>query len=471
MSEPASILELPFDQYQRYRLVAEIVEQVRDSARPMTILDVGGRTALLRRFLPRDRVELVDLEPSPERGLVLGNGAALPFRSGSVDLVCAFDTLEHVPPPARPAFVRECARVAKSHVVLAGPYEAPKVVEGEKLLQRFLREKLSYHHRYLEEHRSHGLPERAPTERELAALGAQVVSIGHGNMERWLFQMCLALYMDLDPALRGLARSFHAFYNRELFYGDWSEPVYRHAIVAAFGGAKLPRQADLAGRGAGATAAPDASHARLVQDLLAFDREREAWAMERAAHKQVASDLCADLDGHRSTARELEATRKRLEADLEREIAERAREQREAADMARTLESDLGEHRRTVELMRGELADLEAMRAFLVGELDTTHAELERTSGDLEGHKGMLAEVQAEQARTLETARNFESEWQRVENVARLLQVELNRSDANATELGKGLREKEAEIAELRRLLRSRWKNFKRAFGLKKPKF
>ena len=471
MSEAASILELPFDQYQRYRLVADIVEQVRDPARPMTILDVGGRTALLRRFLPRDRVELVDLEPSSERGLVLGNGAALPFRANSVDLGCAFDTLEHVPPAAREAFVRECARVARSHVVIAGPYEAPKVVEGEKLLQRFLREKLSYHHRYLEEHRSHGLPERSATERELVDLGAQVVSIGHGNMERWLFQMCLALYMDLDPALRGLARSFHAFYNRELFRGDWSEPVYRHAVVAAFRGAKLPRQADLAAMAPSSAATPGESKARLVQELLAFDREREAWTMERAAHKQVAQDLRGDLDGHRSTARELQAARDRLEADLEREIAERAREQREAADMARTLEADLSEHRRTVDLLRRELADLEEMRSFLVAELDSTHAELERTSGDLEGHKGMLAEVQAEQGRTLETARNFESEWQRVENVARLLQVELNRSDANATELGRSLRDREAELSELRRLLRSRWKNFKRAFGLKKPKF
>ncbi len=469
MSEPSSILELPFDQYQRYRLVADIVEQLRPAERALTILDVGGRTALLRRFLPRDRVELVDLEASSERGLVLGDGAALPFRDRAVDLVCAFDTLEHVPPPLRASFVRECARVARHHVVIAGPYESPRVVEGEKLLQRFLREKLGFHHRYLEEHRGHGLPDRAALERELIGLGGRVVAVGHGNVERWLFLMCVALYMDLDPALRGLARSFHAFYNRELYAADWSEPVYRHAVVAAFGAAHLPRVELLRQAGQAARAGDDASPARLLQALLAFDRERDAWSAERAAHRQIAQDLNADLTGHRAQSEQQTQEIDVLRTTLEREIAQRGIEQSQAAEMERTLRQDLGEHARTLEILRRELGELESMRAFLIGELESTHADLERTRTELEGHKGMLAETQAELARTLETARNFESEWQRVENVARLLQGELNRSDANATELGKQLGARDAELSEARRQLRSRWKNFKRAFGWKKP--
>ncbi|HKX46862.1 MAG TPA: class I SAM-dependent methyltransferase, partial [Planctomycetota bacterium] len=103
MSEP---LRLPFDQYQRYRLVSDVVERLRGGRARLRVLDVGGRTGLLRGFLPEDEVVLVDLEPSDVRpGLVLGTGSRLPFRSGAFDVVCAFDTLEHVPPEQRAAFV------------------------------------------------------------------------------------------------------------------------------------------------------------------------------------------------------------------------------------------------------------------------------------------------------------------------------------------------------------------------------
>ena len=44
------ISELPFDQYQRYALVSNLLESVRGSGESFRILDVGGRTALLREF-------------------------------------------------------------------------------------------------------------------------------------------------------------------------------------------------------------------------------------------------------------------------------------------------------------------------------------------------------------------------------------------------------------------------------------
>ena len=47
------VLSLPFDQYQRYRLTADILGEIRACASgPLRVLDVGGRTAILRAFLP-----------------------------------------------------------------------------------------------------------------------------------------------------------------------------------------------------------------------------------------------------------------------------------------------------------------------------------------------------------------------------------------------------------------------------------
>ncbi len=195
------IEDLPFDQYQRYRLVADILERVAAGPAVCRVLEVGGRTGLLRRFLPGRRVSLVDLEPSDEAGLVLGDGAALPFRDGSFDVVCAFDTLEHVPPGRRESFVTECARVARCYVFLAGPYREPRVDEAEMLLLKAVRDGLGIDHQHLQEHRVNGLPVRAMVEEKLRSMGGRVKSIGHGRLDRWLPSMCLGLYMDSEPIL------------------------------------------------------------------------------------------------------------------------------------------------------------------------------------------------------------------------------------------------------------------------------
>src|SRR5262249_20582325 len=154
--------------------------------------------------LPGDRVDLVDLETSGEKGLVLGDGSRLPFSNASYDVVTAFDTLEHVPPDRREAFVAECRRVAVRYVAIVGPYRDPAVEEAERLLQRFLKDKLGVEHRYLEEHRRHGLPDRARVEAQLSTSGAATRSFGHGNLERWLALLCLSMYLDYNHELRGI---------------------------------------------------------------------------------------------------------------------------------------------------------------------------------------------------------------------------------------------------------------------------
>jgi len=414
------VRELPFDQYQRYRLVADLVAEIRPQDRPLSVLDVGGRTALLRSFLPDDRIVLVDLESSDEPGLVLGDGAALPFRDGAFDLVTAFDTLEHVPSALRAAFVNECARVSRSWVFLAGPYGAPEVDEAEERLRDFLREKLSLEHRYLEEHRRNGLPDREQVQAWLAASGAHTRSFGHGNLDRWLVLMCLEMYMDHDPGLRPIAARFFRFYNERLFASDHRAPVYRHALAAAFGESPLPR-GDWLQEPAAAPEGSVSAVTDLAVELLAFDRERDVWQVEFerlrgevaaarddvAGHKARLADTQADLEEHRNSL-----------ADLGRELDEaRARH-----------EHEISEHERTA---AGLAAEADALRAH---------------QGGLEGQ---LRETQAG---------------------AEAIQAELLAARMDIEGLVRDLAAAEGTIAELRRELRDRWHNLKRAFG-KKPTF
>lgn len=389
MTDP---LELPFDVYQRYRLVTDLLGRLRETpgteGSRLRVLDVGGRTAVLREFDLEDRIDLVDLEPlEGVEGLVLGDGCRLPFADDAFDAVCAFDTLEHVPPPAREAFVAECARVSRRWVLLAGPYDAARVAEAERLVQRFLREKLDYEHRYLEEHRDHGLPNRAATEEQLKGLGAQVVSVGHGNLDRWLALMCLALYMDLDASLRGLAKAFFRFYNAELYASDHAEPVYRHVVLAAKSGAPLPDLTDLLAPPA-APAGAVTPFATLTEELLAFDRERGEWRDEKEKFRRAVADLEADLKEHQGSLAERTAEVEARDARIEELGGERDAAQARIEELTHAVadlegrlgavEEDLATHRDVLAARDAQVAEQGEHIGHLEAHLRDRNEELKR---------------------------------------------------------------------------------------------
>lgn len=372
------LLSLPFDQYQRYRLVADLVERVRPANRALRILDVGGRTALLRKFLPDDSVELVDVESSEEPGLVLGSGGALPFQDGSFDVVAAFDTLEHVPPKSRRAFVTECARVASRHVILAGPYKSPRVDEAEEILVDFMADKLGVKHRYLAEHRDNGLPVRAKVEEWLEKVGGRVKSVGHANLDRWLVLMCLELYLDHDPLLRGLAQRFFQFYNSSMYSSDHGGVVYRHAVIASIGRSREP---DVEGLFDAPEAPPGATQALLQMGLgvIAFEGDRDAWKPEIKRLEKIVRSLEKNLSGHK---KRLGDTTKNLQEHKAALRAERKRGKLEAQGQAKILRvqaRDLKGHKKTLQKLEPEL-ELQVQAG----------QELQR---DLEGHRAKQVEL------------------------------------------------------------------------------
>ncbi|TDJ76350.1 MAG: methyltransferase domain-containing protein [Planctomycetota bacterium] len=444
------VLSLPFDQYQRYRLVADLIGQIRVEQQPFHILDVGGRTALLREFLPKDRVTLVDLEPSSEHALVLGDGSRLPFKDGTFDIVTGFDTLEHVPPPHRAAFVTECARVSHGWVFLAGPYQAPEVDEAEELLVEFLAQKLGTRHRYLAEHRANGLPSRADVEATLEGLGGEVASFGHGNLERWLTLMCMELYMDEDPGLRPIAERFFRFYNRTLYASDHAQPVYRHVVVAALGGAPLPT-------GKGTLAAPVAPPGMLKVvtemglELIAFDRDKDVRQVELDRLAAVIEGLEGDLAGHRARLADRTSDLTEHEAALVSTRAELATARKDHAAEQGALESDLREHMRS-------LAEAHALAAKAACE----HAEVRAASeAELREHAQALADL-----RQLET--ELRAVALETSAGARAIEAELGAAREECAGMGRHIEHLDGVVGELRATLRNRADNLKRAFG-KRP--
>ena len=380
-----AVLALPFDQYQRYRLVSDLLRELRGAGPQLHVLDVGGRTAVLRDFLDDARIDLVDMEPSSSRGLVLGDGARLPFKDGAFDVVCAFDTLEHVPPPLRSAFVAECRRVARRWVILAGPYADERVAQAEALLQSFLKNKLGEAHRYLDEHRQHGLPERAAVEEQLRASGARISAIPHGNLERWLVLQCLSMYLDYDPALRELGHDFQRWYNAALYASDHAAPCYRHVVVAAFDGAALPDASRLLAPPV-APAGAFSPFAQLTPALLAFDAERERWRAERREFERTVGELHAEVESRRAVTDGLVADKRRLEGDLEHVVVEL----RESLERQRVeVEAFVADKRRLEGDLERVCRDIEAERNGL-------RAALSALEDDLSGHRAALALAQEE---------------------------------------------------------------------------
>lgn len=458
---------LPFDQYQRYRLVADLVGLVRDGRGALRVLDVGGRTALLREFLPEDRIDLVDMEASPSAGLVLGDGSRLPFRDRSFDVVAAFDTLEHVPPARRADFVTECARVSRGHVFLAGPYTAPRVDEAEEVLLDFLRGKLGVHHRYLEEHRSHGLPDRGETEAGLAAAGLTVASVGHGNLDRWLVLMCIELYVDHDPTLRALGARLFKFYNRSLYASDHGEPVYRHVVMGARAGAALPDARQVL---APAGAPPEAMPALLplAQELLAFDHHRDALAPEFARLHGVVRSLEEDIRQRTLAEQAVGADLAAHRATVAALRAELARECAEAERVRSDLEQDLAGHRATVASLREEAARQAVVQSELGREIEVRGARITELLAEVNEHRDLRrvleADLQRHRSELQARGHALEEREARVDDLHAELTAALERARAAEDEVDH-LR---AVHADLVSRLRSRVANLGRAFAWRK---
>ena len=469
------VTRLPFDVYQRYRLVADLVERLADG-RALSLLDVGGATGVLRSFLQGHRITLVDVQDSVQPGFVYGDGSRLPFVDDAFDLVVTCDTLEHLPVEARDAFLDECARTARSGVIIAGPYRAERVDEAEETLRAFLREKMQIEHRYLEEHRTYGLPVRAEVEARFEARGLRVTSIGHGNLDRWLALLCTSMYMDEDVHLRRIAGDVYAFYNQALYASDVGEPVYRHAVVALAPGMSLPRAEDLFEPGS----APEGSlepFLHLAAELFAFDRERDVYDAERARLTAVVDGLVADLDGHKARVGTLEqdldghrGTLEQREEDLagHRALIEQLeRLSTERLEALTATELDLEGHRRTVEGLRTTSGQTQR-------HADELERELERVREEARGERERLAREIAELRTIVEDRERSLNEHSALVETLRddvttrreygeELERELREANALASRLNDELGAERAENAALREELASRWRSLKRA--------
>jgi hypothetical protein len=233
-------LDAPFDQYQRYRVTADLARAAVAAAAPR-VLDVGGHHSdfwgRVRRpiadFLPDFSTVTVDLSPNPLRGYVRGRGDALPFAASSFDLVCSVDVLEHVPPAARTRLVDELQRVSSRAIILAAPFRHPLLERAETFVSDFIQRTCGYTQGQLREHRELGWPDLVATWRDLGREDWTVRVFPYGNLWRWILMMIDKHAVSALTGSRGLQSRLDRRYNETWFVHDRALPAYRYFLVAA----------------------------------------------------------------------------------------------------------------------------------------------------------------------------------------------------------------------------------------------
>jgi Methyltransferase domain len=287
--------DFPFDQYQRYRITQEIVNMIRlhlDRPR-LHVLDVGGffRTIIgedilpITEFLPDDDVVAVDMTQGKLPSYVLGSGASLPFADGSFDVITTCDTLEHVPPAARFAFVEELLRVTSRYVILAAPFDDERTRLAEQII--FDYDKIFYgvEQPQLKEHAENGLPDRDEVRGWLDRSGYLYVDFASGYLHHWLPMMLLKHYLFGFQEAIQLHIRVDRYYNLNFYHLDHRTPAYRHVFLVS----KAKEDTDLLAQVAqtfqsqpGSPADDGMAFARSLLTLIEWERE---WHRERERSK------------------------------------------------------------------------------------------------------------------------------------------------------------------------------------------
>ncbi|MED4359345.1 glycosyltransferase [Geobacillus stearothermophilus] len=228
--------KIPFDQYQRYKNAAEIINLIREENQSFTILEVGANEHRnLEHFLPKDQVTYLDIEV-PEHlkhmtNYIEADATNMPLDDNAFDFVIALDVFEHIPPDKRNQFLFEINRVAKEGFLIAAPFNTEGVEETEIRVNEYYKALYGEGFRWLEEHRQYTLPNLEETEDILRKENIEYVKFEHGSLLFWEKLMRLHFLVADRNVLHDYRFMIDDFYNKNIYEVDYIGPCYRNFIV------------------------------------------------------------------------------------------------------------------------------------------------------------------------------------------------------------------------------------------------
>jgi len=237
----AEAARMTFDQLQRYRLAAELIEATRRD-KPLLILDAASHQGSLKSFLPEDNVLNLDKKFFSAEDFIQADVFDLPFPDGSLDVVLALDVVEHLPPGERISFLDELARVSKDVFIMGSPFRDEKVEEAERLAGEFFKKVTGREHEFLAEHRVLGLPRLDEVLQWSREKGYQNLVLPNGFLGRWLLMICFNFYLARMDDPWNFIFAINRFYNNEYYRADNASPSYRQLVLASKKGSFDPEE-------------------------------------------------------------------------------------------------------------------------------------------------------------------------------------------------------------------------------------
>jgi len=227
---------LPFDEYQRYRIIADIINKYRKGTEVFTVLDVGsGVRETLQKFLPTDRVTNLDKEvPENLRGKprYIEMDITRQQVPGTYDFVVSVDTFEHIPGELREKFLEALLQPALIATIVACPFDTPGVRECEENANDLYRSVYGEDYSWLKEHIQYGLPSLQSTIEVLQTSAvSDIALLPNGSLSRWLRLIRLYLGVEQQPGIFKDLSPIWEFYNTVFYDYDNIDPSYRKVII------------------------------------------------------------------------------------------------------------------------------------------------------------------------------------------------------------------------------------------------
>ena len=229
------LLSMPFDIYQRYKIVADIINKFRHDNQKFKILDVGaGLLETLKMFLPEDIIYSLDkdfpAEYTQKENFILGDILQIELKE-KFDFVVAVDVYEHIPKPDRKKFLDIIIPLSEIATIIAAPFDQDDVRSYELLANEVYRKNYGSDYSWLKEHLENGLPSLPDTLDLIKNHNLDTITIPNGYLPRWFEMISTYLLTEGKPEYQPIMIMLYELYNKKYYQYDNRDPAYRHIIV------------------------------------------------------------------------------------------------------------------------------------------------------------------------------------------------------------------------------------------------
>lgn len=231
----------PFEIYQQYKVVVEILQFLRQELKQerLTILLVGGVSAedntqadhVVRGFLPADEVVVVDPYCDNAGGRDIQALTQLPLKSEAFDVSIILDSLVNYGEHERKPLVDEILRTAKHIAIIGSPFNSSATRLCEQFLHEYGYATFGQNLPVIRRHTQVGLPELSDVLKLLHARQLDYKDFPSSEINLWLSLNLFKLYLQGLPNSKVLCQMVDRYYNENFYLNDHRSPSYRQFII------------------------------------------------------------------------------------------------------------------------------------------------------------------------------------------------------------------------------------------------